>query len=158
MSDEAIAINPWMILPFGILLALIALGPLLCPAWWHAHYTKVACGLAIPTLLYYFFGLSAPAKVWHAAHEYVSFIAIIGSLFVVAGGIHINVKGQAPPLANTVFLLIGAFAANILGTTGASMLLIRPLVAHEPKSHQTAPRCLFHFHRLQRRRLPHAHR
>jgi Na+/H+ antiporter NhaD/arsenite permease-like protein len=62
------------------------------------------------------------------AHEYVSFIALIGSLYVVSGGIHIRVKGEATPLVNTVFLLVGAVIANLLGTTGASMLLIRPWI------------------------------
>src|SRR5262249_40594290 len=61
-----------------------------------------------------------------STEEYIKFIALIGSLFVVSGGIHINVKGQATPLANVTFLLIGAVSANVLGTTGASMLLIRP--------------------------------
>ena len=60
------------------------------------------------------------------AHEYISFIALIGSLFVVSGGIHVGVKGEATPLANVIFLLIGAVIANVLGTTGAAMLLIRP--------------------------------
>jgi Na+/H+ antiporter NhaD/arsenite permease-like protein len=62
----------------------------------------------------------------HTAIEYVSFIALIGSLFIVSGGIHINVKGEATPHVNVLFLLIGAVLANLLGTTGASMLLIRP--------------------------------
>ena len=60
--------------------------------------------------------------------EYVSFIALIGSLFVVSGGIHINVKGEATPLKNVLFLFVGAVLANVLGTTGASMLLIRPWI------------------------------
>jgi Na+/H+ antiporter NhaD/arsenite permease-like protein len=62
----------------------------------------------------------------HVAHEYVSFIALIGSLFCVAGGIHIDVKGEAKPWGNCLFLLIGSVLANVIGTTGASMLLIRP--------------------------------
>ncbi|MDB6123129.1 MAG: sodium:proton antiporter [Pedosphaera sp.] len=126
MHDGFIQPNPWMMLPFGILLAAIALGPLLFPAWWGKHYPKVACGLGAITLAYYLFGLNAFSSVWHTAHEYVSFIALIGSLFIVSGGIHINVKGEATPFVNTVFLLIGALLANVLGTTGASMLLIRP--------------------------------
>src|SRR5262249_30503462 len=68
----------------------------------------------------------AHETVIHRVIEYVQFIALIGSLFVVSGGIHINVKGEATPLANVVFLFIGAVTANVLGTTGASMLLIRP--------------------------------
>jgi Na+/H+ antiporter NhaD/arsenite permease-like protein len=126
MSAESITVNPWMLLPFGALLALIALAPLLCPAWWGRHYPKAACGLAAITLAYYFIGLHAAPRVWHTAREYAGFITLIGSLFVVAGGIHINVKGAATPFANVVFLLIGAIAANLLGTTGASVLLIRP--------------------------------
>src|SRR5580765_7354023 len=115
-----------MILPFGALLAIIAIAPVLFSDWWSKHYAKVALGLAAVTLAYYFFGLHETNHVFKVAHEYVSFIALIGSLFVVSGGIHINVKGEATPVVNVVFLLIGAVAANLLGTTGASMLLIRP--------------------------------
>ena len=109
-----------------MLLAAIALGPLFFSRWWNQHYAKAAFGLGAIVVAYYFIGLHAPGRVWSTAHEYVSFIALIGSLYVVSGGIHINVKGEATPLVNTFFLLIGAVLANILGTTGASMLLIRP--------------------------------
>ena len=128
MESATVAPNPWMILPFGILLAAIALGPLCFAAWRSKHYPKVAFGLAAVTLTYYLAGLHAYAPVIHVAHEYFSFIALIGSLYVVSGGIHINVKGEATPLVNVVFLLIGAVLANFLGTTGASMLLIRPWI------------------------------
>ncbi|HTH46105.1 MAG TPA: sodium:proton antiporter [Candidatus Limnocylindria bacterium] len=70
--------------------------------------------------------MNAAQQVLHTAHEYVSFIALIGSLYVVSGGIHISVRGETTPGFNTGFLLIGALMANLLGTTGASMLLIRP--------------------------------
>src|ERR1700722_5746709 len=126
MGEGSSAVNPWMMLPFGVLLATIALAPLFFQSWWEKHYPKVACGLALVTLSYYFIGFRAFSTVWHTAHEYISFIALIGSLYVVSGGIHINVKSKATPFANVVFLLIGAIIANILGTTGASMLLIRP--------------------------------
>jgi Na+/H+ antiporter NhaD/arsenite permease-like protein len=126
MDDGAIMVNPWMILPFGILLATIALAPLFFQSWWLKHYPKVACSLALITLCYYLFALKAYGLVWHTTHEYISFIALIGSLYIVSGGIHINVKGEATPFANVIFLLIGAVIANFLGTTGASMLLIRP--------------------------------
>lgn len=118
----------WMALPFVVLLVLIALGPLVFEPWWLKHYPKVCFGLGAITVAYYLFALPAPAthKVLHTGIEYISFIALIGSLFVVSGGIHINVKGEATPLTNVTFLLIGAIVANLLGTTGASMLLIRP--------------------------------
>jgi len=115
-------------LPFGLLLAAIALAPLFFADWWSKHYAKVAFGLAILVLAYYFFGIHAAGRVLTVGHEYLSFIALIGSLFVVSGGIHINVKGEASPVVNVVFLLIAAMTANLLGTTGASMLLIRPWI------------------------------
>jgi Na+/H+ antiporter NhaD/arsenite permease-like protein len=120
--------TPWMILPFGLLLAAIALAPLAAPGWWSKHYPQVAFALGAVTLVYYLFVLPSPARTatLHRAEEYVSFIALIGSLFVVSSGIHIQVKGEATPRENVVFLLIGAVVANVLGTTGASMLLIRP--------------------------------
>src|SRR5438105_3873210 len=124
--ESAVAVpNPWMILPFGLLLATIALAPWLLPGWWSKHYPKVAYALGALTLGYYLFGLQVHHRVLEVAHEYVSFIALIGSLYVVSGGIHITIKGEATPLINVIFLLIGALAANFLGTTGASMLLIR---------------------------------
>src|SRR5580692_4805534 len=123
-----IAPNPWMTLPFALLLAAIAIGPPLAPNWWLRHYAKISLGLGAITLGYYFFGLRASGKILHTAHEYVSFIALIGSLFVVSGGIHIRVQGEATPRANVIFLLMGAIAANFLGTTGAAMLLIRPWI------------------------------
>jgi Na+/H+ antiporter NhaD/arsenite permease-like protein len=128
MDSTVLQPNPWMIAPFGVLLAAIALGPLFFSGWWSKHYAKAAFGLGAVTLTYYVFGLQAYGRVLGAAHEYASFIALIGSLFVVSGGIHIQVKGEATPMANVVFLLIGAIGANALGTTGASMLLIRPWI------------------------------
>ena len=126
MPDAVIAPNPWMMLPFGILLGAIALAPLWFSDWWAKHYAKVTVALGAVTLGYYLFDLHAGPRVLAVAHEYVSFIALIGALFVVAGGIHISVKGEATPLVNVMFLLVGAGLANVLGTTGASMLLIRP--------------------------------
>src|SRR2546421_4642081 len=121
-------INLWIIVPFGLLLAAIAFGPLSFPKWWARHYPKVAYSLGLVTVLYYAIALHAGHRLFHAAHEYASFIILIGSLFVVSGGIHINVKGEATPGVNTLYLLIGALLANVLGTTGASMLLIRPWI------------------------------
>ncbi len=117
-----------MILPFGLLLAVIALAPMLQPARWARHYPKLTAGLAAVTAGYYLLVLRASERVLQAGHEYLSFIVLIGSLFVVAGGIHLSVKAQATPRLNTLFLLVGAMVANLLGTTGASMLLIRPWI------------------------------
>jgi Na+/H+ antiporter NhaD/arsenite permease-like protein len=116
----------WMSTPFVALLATVALAPLFFADWWGKHYPKVCGVLAGFVALYYVFALQAGARVVDTTVDYVSFIALVGSLFVVSGGIHINVKGEARPFVNVIFLFIGALLANLLGTTGASMLLIRP--------------------------------
>ncbi len=127
-SASVVEPNPWMILPFVAMLLCIALMPFVNLHWWEHHYPKVAVALALVTVSYYLFVLHNGTRLIGVAHEYVSFIALIGSLFVVASGIHIRVKGEATPGANCVFLLLGAILANSIGTTGASMLLIRPWI------------------------------
>ena len=128
MGSELPTPSLWAVLPFAVLLVAIALGPLLTPVTWPRHYPKVSYALAATTLAYYLFGLHAFERVLHAAQEYVSFIMLIGSLFVVSGGTHLNVKGEAKPRLNVIFLFIGALVSNLLGTSGASMLLIRPWI------------------------------
>lgn len=120
--------NPWMILPFGLLLGSIALGPLVAAKWWSKQYPKVSFVLGAITVTYYLLGLHASHAVLETGEEYIKFVALVGSLFVVSGGIHITVKGEGTPFANTLFLAFGAIIANVLGTTGASMLLIRPWI------------------------------
>jgi Na+/H+ antiporter NhaD/arsenite permease-like protein len=125
-------ISPWLLAPFGLLLLLIATMPLTpdrIKHLWEHHYAKVSIGLAVIVGAVYFFRIPDGAQLLgHTAQEYVSFIALIGALYVVAGGIHIKVKGEATPLDNVVLLLIGAVLANFIGTTGASMVLIRPYI------------------------------
>jgi Na+/H+ antiporter NhaD/arsenite permease-like protein len=117
---------PVLILPFALLLGAMALAPTLAPRWWLSHYKKVALGLGAVTGAAYLFVLHDFASLGHAAHEYVSFIALVGSLYVISGGIQVEVPSGARPLGNVLFLFTGAVAANVLGTTGAAMLLIRP--------------------------------
>ncbi len=119
--------TPWMIFPFAALLLSIAVMPLVAGKWWHHNYPIVAIALGLVTVAYYI-TQGAGERLLHVLHEYISFIALIGSLFVIAGGIHISVKGEAKPWINVVFLFVGAVISNIIGTTGASMLLIRPWI------------------------------
>jgi len=118
----------WTVFPFGALLLCIALMPLLAARFWEHHYAKVAVALGLITAAYYLLSLRNGHAVLHAMTEYVSFMTLIGSLYVISGGINIQVKGEATPVTNVVFLLIGALIANVIGTTGASMLLIRPWI------------------------------
>jgi Na+/H+ antiporter NhaD/arsenite permease-like protein len=125
-------IPPALVVPFGLLLALIAVMPL-SPArakhLWERYYPHVATGLGLLVVAFYLMRLAGGgAMLGRTLHEYFSFICLIGSLFVVAGGIHLKVKGEATPLDNVVFLAVGAVAANVIGTTGASMVLIRPWI------------------------------
>ncbi|WP_395738714.1 sodium:proton antiporter [Prosthecobacter sp.] len=117
-----------MVAPFVVLLLCIALMPLIAAHFWEHHYPKLAVTLGLITAGYYAFVQHNWQPLHHAAQEYVSFMALVGSLFVISGGINIRVKGEATPLVNTLFLLAGAVLANIIGTTGASMLLIRPWI------------------------------
>ena len=117
-----------MIIPFGLILLCIALMPFVNLHWWEKNYHKVATTLALFTCGYYFFVLGETHRLLDVAHEYASFIALIGSLFIVAGGLHIRVRGEATPLRNTAYLAIGALIGNVIGTTGASMLMIRPWI------------------------------
>lgn len=122
------AASLFLLLPFVLLLGSMAVAPAVAPRWWARHYAKIALGLGALTLGCYGLGLQATAQVWHTAHEYVSFIILVGSLFVVSGGIHLQVRDRATPFTNVLFLLTGAVAANVFGTTGAAMLLIRPWI------------------------------
>jgi Na+/H+ antiporter NhaD/arsenite permease-like protein len=117
-----------MMLPFGLLLACMATLPLHWPDWWERHYAKLALFFAALTIGYYVFVLPPAAlqTVNHTAADYAGFIILIGSLYIVAGGIHLRAGGEGTPGRNTLFLGLGGLASNLLGTTGASMLLIRP--------------------------------
>ena len=116
----------WLLAPFALLLLSIAMGPIAFPHFWHRRYPLVAVGLGLVSVGFYLLNDASPLV--HAAEEYLGFIALIGSLYLVSGGIHIRMKGEATPLVNCLFLLIGAVLANFIGTTGASMLLIRPWI------------------------------
>ena len=115
-------------LPFVVLLLAIALAPLVTPQWWHYSRNKavVAFVVSVPILIY--LGIAAPQVLIEKLHEYFGFIVVIGALFVITGGIHIQGSFSGTPLVNTGMLGLGAVLANLLGTTGASVLLIRPLL------------------------------
>lgn len=116
-------------IPFGALLLAVAVAPNLWREQWHRHAAKICSAFAAITVSYYIFALRAGERVLHAGFEYVSFIVIVGAFFVVAAGIHLRFRARGTPLTNTLFLLVGALSANLVGTVGASMLLVRPWIA-----------------------------
>jgi Na+/H+ antiporter NhaD/arsenite permease-like protein len=125
-SEQAAPV--WLVIPFVMLLLMIATGPLFYEHFWHKNYPKIAMGLAILVVFYYLFILDNVHGPVHAMAEYVQFIALLASLYVASGGILIEIDKKATPLANVTLLIIGALISNLIGTTGASMLLIRPFI------------------------------
>jgi Na+/H+ antiporter NhaD/arsenite permease-like protein len=124
MLAVSIEPHPLMLLPFIAMLLCIAFLPLILQHHWERSYHLIACGLAAIPAMYYL--CNDPSRLLHEGRDYLSFIALIGSLFVVTGGMHIAVRGRAKALKNSAFLLCGGLLANVIGTTGASVLLIRP--------------------------------
>src|ERR1035441_139391 len=117
-----------MVAPFVLLLLAIALLPFVLKHHWENHYPQVAIGLGLITVVYYVVVLHNAPRMLLSLVEYAGFMALIGSLYVIAGGIHINMTGRSTPAVNTGLLALGAILANLIGTTGASMLLIRPFL------------------------------
>jgi len=120
--------NQLIMLPFAVLLLSIALLPVVLKRHWERYYHLVALFLAAITTGYYLFGIRQPERILHEGGDYIHFMALVGSLFVVAGGIHVQIRGKATPFFNCVLLFLGTIAGNVLGTMGASMLFIRPWI------------------------------
>lgn len=122
---------PWA-LPFVGLLLSIALGPLVAPKFWRAHYGKIAFVWSVLTLAPLAALHGAPTALMALTHavlgEYESFIILLTALYVVAGGILITGRLHGTPLVNTMILALGTALASVVGTTGAAMILIRPLL------------------------------
>ena len=115
-------------LPFVAMLLAIAILPLAAPHFWESNLRKlaVAAVLAAPVLLLYL--RARPESLVETGADYVSFIVLLGGLFVISGGIFMEGDLEATPRTNAAFLGLGALLASFVGTTGASMLLIRPLL------------------------------
>jgi Na+/H+ antiporter NhaD/arsenite permease-like protein len=122
---------PWA-LPFIGLLLTIAVGPLLFPRIWHHHYGKLAFVWAtltvVPMAALYDIATAWAVFVHAMLGEYLSFIVLVFTLYVVAGGILVTGNLRGTPLVNTAILVFGTAIASVVGTTGAAMILIRPLL------------------------------
>jgi Na+/H+ antiporter NhaD/arsenite permease-like protein len=115
-------------LPFVAMLLAIAILPLAAPHWWEPNRNKliVSVVLGLPVLVLYLG--REPAALVHMAHDYLSFVVLLSGLYAIAGGILLRGDLEATPAVNAAFLGIGALLASLIGTTGAAMLLIRPLL------------------------------
>ncbi|WP_199269595.1 sodium:proton antiporter [Formosa sp. L2A11] len=121
----------WPSIPFFIILLAIAIGPLIAEDWWENNRNKllVSIILSIPTIYYLVsMGLTEQLKE-QICGDYFPFIVLLTSLFVITGGVHLSGDIKAKPWVNTLFLGIGYLLASFMGTTGAAMLLIRPVIS-----------------------------
>jgi Na+/H+ antiporter NhaD/arsenite permease-like protein len=133
----------WSVAPFLLMLLSIAVVPLAVPQWWDKNANKLllSFGMSLPVL-----AIVIPTGVHllvESLFDYFSFIVLLGSLFVISGGIYIKGEFAGTPLNNTLFLAVGALLSNLIGTTGASMLLIRPYLRANRKRQNRAHLAVF---------------
>jgi len=139
----------WTVIPFGGILLSIALCPLLAPRFWHHHFGKAAAfwalAFAVPFLIY--FKEIAAYEILHILLvDYIPFIILLWGLFTIAGGVTVSGSLKGTPIVNTILLLIGTILASWVGTTGASMVMIRPVLrANKERVHKAHIVCFFIF-------------
>src|SRR5437016_2131233 len=122
----------WTVLPFVALLLSIAILPLSAGHWWEHNRNKTIIAGALAALVAVYlvaaYGHAGLHELFEKLKEYSSFIILLGSLYIISGGIYVKGSLSGTPLANTALMALGALLASIIGTTGASVLLIRPLL------------------------------
>ena len=130
-------------MPFVALVLSIAILPLAAPQFWESNRRKFTLSalLGLPVVVLY--ALHAPGAVRHTAADYLSFMVLLGSLFIISGGVLLDGDVEATPAVNAAFLGAGALLASFAGTTGASMLLIRPLLSTNSERRNVAHTIVF---------------
>jgi Na+/H+ antiporter NhaD/arsenite permease-like protein len=116
----------WSIIPFIVMLLSMAILPMIVPDWWASNRNKTVVSIITSVPVLALVGRSRMDLLGHAMQDYASFIVLLGALYIISGSIHIRGAWAGTPLVNTLYLAVGAVFANLIGTTGASMLLIRP--------------------------------
>jgi Na+/H+ antiporter NhaD/arsenite permease-like protein len=144
MKDIA-TVPLWCSIPFLIMLLTIATGPLIAEKWWGENKNKllVSLFLGIPVTIYMLVNGFSESLIDTVAYDYIPFMVLLGSLFVITGGIHLSGDIKASPLNNTLFMGVGYILASIMGTTGAAMLLIRPVITTNQERRFTTHTILF---------------
>lgn len=145
MEPIAHEVSAFLLVPFVLMLLSIAIGPVVAGHWWEKNINKlvVALVLGIPTaiiLIAQGFGHELQHQI---VFDYIPFVLLLGGLFTVTGGIRLSGDIRATPGVNTLFLGIGAILASLMGTTGAAMLLIRPVLETNKQRKHTVHTVLF---------------
>ena len=143
METASFVPSPVWVAPFALLLLGIAVLPLSAAHFWESNLRKlgVCAVLGLPVLWLYL--RHHPEGLVHTASDYVSFIILLASLYVISGGVFLEGDLPATPRTNTAFLAGGALLASFIGTTGASMLLIRPLLQTNRERHRVTHTVVF---------------
>jgi Na+/H+ antiporter NhaD/arsenite permease-like protein len=130
VTGQVVNVSLWASIPFVAMLLMIATGPLFFSHWWEKNKIQllVSLSLGVPVAAYLIYNHLTHELIHQIVFDYVPFIILLGSLFVITGGINLQGDLPAKPYVNTLFLAIGAVLASIMGTTGAAMLLIRPVI------------------------------
>src|SRR5215471_17108750 len=127
----------WSVIPFIVFLVCIGLMPMTAPQWWHKNSNKILVSViaSLPVLVVVL--QCNPNLLTRSLLDYFSFLTLMGSLFVISSGIYIKGEFAGTPLENTLFLAAGALLSNVIVTTGASILLIRPYIrANHARRHK----------------------
>ena len=135
----------WIVLPFILLLSSLCLGPTLSPGWWHRLEVPVLVSVTLLTVVGFIQSWGASLSIEHIQHvlsyEYIPFVVLIYTLYTVSTSLKISLEGEATTAKNALFLLFGGAFASVIGTTGASMLLIYPFLKwnhnHPYRTHLT---------------------
>ncbi|MCY4419501.1 MAG: sodium:proton antiporter [Cytophagales bacterium] len=128
IAGSVAPVNPWLCLPFGAMILMIAIFPLFFGSFWHKYFGHIAIAMGGGMVLYYLLVLQNTHTPLHTLFEYVQFVSLIAALYFAANVIKVSVHHQGLPWINLSFLLGGAIISNFIGTTGASILLINPFL------------------------------
>jgi Na+/H+ antiporter NhaD/arsenite permease-like protein len=143
MTETAFVPPVAWIAPFAALLVAVAVLPRAAPRFWSSNGSKLALAALLGSPVVFLYARHHPAALVHAAGEYVSFVLLLGSLFVISGSVLVTGDIEARPGVNTAFLAAGAGLASLVGTTGASVLLIRPLLSTNEQRRHVAHTVVF---------------
>jgi Na+/H+ antiporter NhaD/arsenite permease-like protein len=128
----------WSVIPFLALLVAIAVLPMAAPRWWNNNANKIIVSVAASLPVLAVVLRCNPALLQHSLLDYFSFVTLMGALFVISSGIYIRGEFAGTPFENTLFLATGALLSNVIGSTGASILLVRPYMrANHARQHKT---------------------